>query len=228
MQDRGMAQERHKLAVKITGQKQPKLAGKKLQTEKKALSRREQRMLDSDLLSEARRGSLRKVKSLLKAGANIEGRGYLGNYGWTPLMHAALNPDISICALLIEKGAKINARNKRGTTALTLAARHGLTETCAFLIEKGADVKAKDDIGMTALFFAAQGDSSQTCALLLEKGADVNARDKSGKTALQLARSNHKKETTAFLTLMTFAPSIFADREAANLFYSDFRACVGK
>ncbi len=230
-----MAQERHRLDSNVDrmlaalfrqmAKERHKLADKKLPAEKKALSRRAQRDLNNELAFEARTGTVRKVKKLLKAGANMEARST--KYGWTAIMSAALNSDMGVCALLIEKGAKVNAKNNSGVTALMLTARHGLTETCAFLIQKGADVKAKDDIGFTALFYAAQGDNPQTCALLLEKGADVNTRDKSGKTALQLARSNHKKETTAFLTLVTFAPRIFADKETPKLFYSDFKACAG-
>jgi ankyrin repeat protein len=234
--NKGMAQERHKFysdadrmlaaIFRQTAQKRSKLAGKKLQTEKKALTRSEQKMLNTELAFECRTGTVRKVRKLLKAGANMESK--VSKYGYAALHSAASNPDARICALLIKKGAKINEKTtSSGYTALMLAAMHGNTETCAFLIKEGANIEAKDYIGFTALFFAAQGDHPQTCALLLEKGADINARDKSGKTALQLARSNRKKETTAFLTLMTFAPRIFADKETPKQFYSDFRKCVG-
>ena len=45
--------------------------------------------------------------------------------GWTLLMLAAVEGDVPIGRLLIEKGAAINARNNKEDTALTLATHRG-------------------------------------------------------------------------------------------------------
>ena len=45
--------------------------------------------------------------------------------GWTLLMLAAVEGDVAIGRLLIEKGASINARNNKEDTALTLATHRG-------------------------------------------------------------------------------------------------------
>jgi uncharacterized protein len=45
--------------------------------------------------------------------------------GWTLLMLAAVEGDVSIGRLLIEKGAGINARNNKEDSALTLATHRG-------------------------------------------------------------------------------------------------------
>ena len=47
--------------------------------------------------------------------------------GWTLLMLAAVEGDVPIGRLLIEKGAAINARNNKEDTALTLATHRGFT-----------------------------------------------------------------------------------------------------
>ena len=55
---------------------------------------------------------------------------------------------------LIEAGANINDSNKKGTTALMLAARNDRLAICEYLLERGADVKAATTKGKTALDIA--------------------------------------------------------------------------
>jgi uncharacterized protein len=45
--------------------------------------------------------------------------------GWTLLMLAAVEGDVSIGGLLIEKGAAVNARNSKDESALVLATHRG-------------------------------------------------------------------------------------------------------
>ncbi len=47
--------------------------------------------------------------------------------GWTLLMLAAVEGNVAIGRLLIEKGASINARNNKDESALTLATHRGYT-----------------------------------------------------------------------------------------------------
>ena len=47
--------------------------------------------------------------------------------GWTLLMLAAVEGDVPIGQLLLEKGASINARNNKEDSALTLATHRGYT-----------------------------------------------------------------------------------------------------
>jgi hypothetical protein len=47
--------------------------------------------------------------------------------GWTLLMLAAVEGDVAIGRLLIERGADINARNNKEDSALTLANHRGHT-----------------------------------------------------------------------------------------------------
>jgi hypothetical protein len=58
--------------------------------------------------------------------------------GWTLLMLAAVEGDVPIGRLLIERGATIDTRNKKDETALTLATHRGFAEFIDLLVEHGA------------------------------------------------------------------------------------------
>ncbi|MDX1916871.1 MAG: ankyrin repeat domain-containing protein [Rickettsiaceae bacterium] len=76
-------------------------------------------------------------------------------------------------ALLIDKGANVNAQDVDNQTALIYAATWSRTETATLLIEMGADVNAQDRYNETALICAAQRGHTETAALLIYKGADA-------------------------------------------------------
>src|SRR5260370_33014393 len=61
----------------------------------------------------------------------------------------AYNPPI--VRLLIANGAKVNARDVEGGTALMQAALLGRADNVKILVEAGADVNARDNKGGTAL-----------------------------------------------------------------------------
>ena len=58
--------------------------------------------------------------------------------GWTLLMLAAVEGDVSIGRLLIKKGAGINARNNKEDSALSLATHRGYTLFVDLLNPNGA------------------------------------------------------------------------------------------
>jgi ankyrin repeat protein len=53
--------------------------------------------------------------------------------------------------VILEAGAKVNARDERGRTALHAAAAQGYTDLVKLLAAKGADLAAADADGVTAL-----------------------------------------------------------------------------
>ena len=63
--------------------------------------------------------------------------------------------------LLLERGAKINARNKYGNTLLHVAAMNGHTEMVLFLLDKGIKLTAKNNAGSTPLHYAGMLTPSQ-------------------------------------------------------------------
>ena len=104
---------------------------------------------------------------------------------------------------MLEKGADVNSRDKRGRTALHLACYKDDYKMAEYLIEIGADVNVTDVGGDTPLLTVLQSrpgrglDEEYTTLIqkMLEKGADVNSRYKHGRTALHLACYNNDYKT---------------------------------
>jgi len=102
--------------------------------------------------------------------------------GWTALMYAAGSYGNSGESELLRSGADVNARSKRGETALMAAAATGMADED--IIHAGADVNATNDVGMTALMLLAQRGRSNEIGALLSAGADPRKRDVAGRSAL--------------------------------------------
>jgi hypothetical protein len=77
--------------------------------------------------------------------------------------------------LLIERGANLNAVNKRGETALMLATGAGNEKVIKLLIDKGADPQLKNLAGETAMNYANRRGNSSVSALLEAKGVKPEA-----------------------------------------------------
>ena len=107
--------------------------------------------------------------------------------GKTALYWAAVQRNLAMVRLLLNRGADVNAKHQFDQTALQAAACFGREGVVQLLFEMGADVNAKDKTGMTALHFAAWFGHEGVVQLLLEMGADVNAKSKPGTTALHMA-----------------------------------------
>jgi len=71
--------------------------------------------------------------------------------GMTLVMLAAAGGQDDLLRLLIRKGAKVNGRQKNGTTALIHAAEKNFLTTVAILLEAGAFVNVQQSNGETAL-----------------------------------------------------------------------------
>lgn len=83
---------------------------------------------------------------------------------------AARNGHDDVVALLLEKGADVDARGFFGGTGLHWAAINGHASTVAFLLEKGADPTLKDERwSTTPREYAREGGRSEIEHLLLER-----------------------------------------------------------
>ncbi len=104
------------------------------------------------LIAASAKGRRVAVKILLGAKANPN---ITDNYGLTALIYAALYPEnIGLVLDLIEGGANVNIRSKRGYTALTNATENGDINAVNALLNAGADVDIKGEDGKTALEIA--------------------------------------------------------------------------
>jgi ankyrin repeat protein len=56
--------------------------------------------------------------------------------------------------LLLEKGAKITARNKYGNTLVHVSSMNGHTDMVQFLLEKGLKVSSENNAGSIPLHYA--------------------------------------------------------------------------
>lgn len=73
--------------------------------------------------------------------------------GWTPLHYAAASGDNDIAAMLLQRGAAIDAVSPRPSgsfTPLMMAAREGQSDSVRFLLEKGADPTRKNGENLDA------------------------------------------------------------------------------
>ena len=115
-----------------------------------------------------------------------------GSEGWTPLHSAAQQGHTSAVALLLEKGANVDARTRYRWTPLHNAAFYGYTDIAVLLLlgkgKGGSNVNAKNHDGQTALHLAAERGHTEVAALLLEQeGVSVDAKNNKGRTPLHNA-----------------------------------------
>ncbi len=98
--------------------------------------------------------------------------------GWTALHLAAFFGRSDLAALLIDRGADLDARSRSTrfaieNTPLHAAAANRQTGVAQLLIERGADVNAKDGSGFTPLGLAANNRDDILVMVLLERGAST-------------------------------------------------------
>jgi len=99
---------------------------------------------ESALMMAALRGQLEWCQRLLARGAQVN------KAGWSPLHYAATGPDPRIVALLLERGAIVDAESPNRSTPLMMAARYGKEESVKLLLARGADPKRTNDLGQSA------------------------------------------------------------------------------
>ena len=103
-------------------------------------------------------------------------------------------------ALLLEKGADLEAKNSDGHTPLVLGIQADNAETVKYLLlEHGADLESRDMMGQTPLMAAVHRHDVDILSLLLDRGALLEARDHHGQTALMVAARKSVPSTLELL-----------------------------
>ena len=98
----------------------------------------------------------------------------------------------------IKDGARVNIRNRDGSTLLEYAVAGGDKDLVELIIDHGADLSATTR-GFTPLMSAAWHGRVAMMRIMVKNGADLNARDDYGRTALMLAVSQNKAAAVKFL-----------------------------
>ena len=115
-------------------------------------------------------------------------------------MAAAKAGHLGVIELLVSKGALLEAVDKEGSTALSLAAEVGQLETTKDLLGRGADVNSANKVGQTPLDKAAAGGNEEVVAELLEQGALMEHLDIQGRRPLDRAIAHsHAEVVKVFL-----------------------------
>lgn len=103
---------------------------------------------ESPLMMAALRGDLDRVGQLLARGAKVH------QDGWSPLHYAATGPEPKVVALLLDRGAPIDAFSPNRTTPLMMAAGYGAEASVDLLLARGADKRLRNDRDLDAAGFA--------------------------------------------------------------------------
>ncbi|KAL0052246.1 hypothetical protein WJX82_010627 [Trebouxia sp. C0006] len=101
----------------------------------------------------------------------------------------ALPKYVAILEWLLDQGARVDARDVGGYTALGHAAAHTpVLPLAEVLLQRGSNVNYQNRFGAPVLMSAVMASEDKAVELLLKWGADPDLKDNDGVTAKQLAR----------------------------------------
>ncbi len=124
-------------------------------------------------------GSLDRVRRALDRNPALVTR-RSPDHGLTPLHWAAMAGQAEMAALLLDRGAAVDAPDETGMTPLHKAAAFGRLAAARVLVARGASLDARavkyGGVHLTPLHLAAEAGQAEMAASLIEAGADVNVR----------------------------------------------------
>ncbi|MBT4901508.1 MAG: hypothetical protein HOJ65_00550 [Verrucomicrobia bacterium] len=104
------------------------------------------------------------------------------------LFRSAGSGDVDAVKYHLAHGARVNAQDKTGKTALLWAVRSQRHAVVSHLLARGANPNLADNSEVTPLFWAVRMRRNELVAQLLSKGADIGHKDKRGRTALDYSK----------------------------------------
>jgi ankyrin repeat protein len=123
--------------------------------------------------------------------------------GWTQDEEARrrlLQNQMETARLLIQKGARVDARDDFNSTPLHWAAWSDSEAITELLLRSGADKNARDKFDRTPLHKAAEEGSLEVVEILVRVGVDLTARDTLKRTALGSALRFKKQAVADYLS----------------------------
>lgn len=149
---------------------------------------------DTPLLDALWRRHVDVATVLVNHGARIEGEHSVSRM--SPLHMAAQDGLTELVRLMIAKGARVNARDNAGNTALHYAPGADIAQ---FLLSNGADVNVKSRSGSTPLHYAAGRGQVDLVQLLIDNRAAIDPKDKRGQTPAAWAMQAGHREIVRLL-----------------------------
>jgi ankyrin repeat protein len=137
------------------------------------------------------------VKAIPKAGAF--GCLLLSPLQANPLIEAAHQNDLAKVQALIKDGASVNASNRYGVTALSLACQNGNSVMVGQLLKAGADTNLALPGNETPLHTASRTGKLPAVKFLVEAGAKIDAREHRQQTPLMWAAAEGHVEVVRYL-----------------------------
>lgn len=146
---------------------------------------------------------------------------------------------VAMAEILLQAGVELDAKDRKGRTALFYAMEKGNDKAMEFLLDSGASLEIRDKKGNTALLYALlrynckfgfhsfqnrkreAGESKKlfdVAKKLISRGADVNAANKEGITPLMLAKG---KLLQCLLRYGADATAVTRDGTSVAMFHSN-------
>lgn len=135
--------------------------------------------------------------------------------GFTALHIAASLGDEHLASMLLDRGAKTEARDQQGRTPFFVAGMAGHNKMLALISQANADIDAVDSLGDTTLHAVTRdGSLFKTLQMLLSMGANTEVRNNDGDLPTHIAAA--KGDRKSMNELVSFGASI-RKRNWANL-----------
>jgi hypothetical protein len=123
------------------------------------------------LSKEILQGTFEGVERLLSQGAVVNA---MDEYGYTPLIHAAVTNRIDLVTLLLKFNARVDLVDITGSNALHWAIDNNNYQMCELLLESGADPNSYTSNGQPALFYPLLRKNTELVNLLVNKGGNID------------------------------------------------------
>jgi uncharacterized protein len=153
------------------------------------------RLADLDVFEAAAFGDVGRLRTLLDDEPGLASA-WSGD-GFTPLHFAAFFGTVDAVAMLIDRGAVVDAPGAGWMTgtALHSAASANRVDVARVLLDAGADPNARQSKGHTPLHSAAHNGNGALVKLLIDRGADPSAATDEGRDAISFARGTGDAES---------------------------------